>query len=125
MQKNNFGKWLALTALGVAVSVLPPMLAVLAYFPAWVAEGGEHVFSGFTAFLLIVAALPIYRTMKKLLASPSAWVMWLVAFLAFLLLSNIAEEMTVISFVGLISNIAGAIAFKLSKRYKDSDGETA
>ena len=123
MQKNNFGKWLALTALGAAVSVLPPMLAVLAYFPAWVAEGGEAVLSGFTAFLLIIAALPIFRTMKKLLASPSAWVMWLIAFLVFLLLSNIASEMTVISFVGLIANVIGAIIFRLAKRYKDRDGE--
>ena len=121
MRNSNLTKRILLTALGAILSVVPPMLAVLAYFPAWVAEGGEHVLSGFTAFLIIIAALPLYRVLKKLLASPSAWVMWMIAFVIFLLLSNIAEEMTVISFVGLISNIAGALIFKLRGKYKDDE----
>lgn len=102
--------------LGVTVSVLPAAVAALCYFPIWVAKGGEVVVSGFTAFLLAIAALPLYKLLKKLLASPSSWVMWTIAFLLFLLLSRVAREMTVISFVGMISNIVAAIIFKIRER---------
>jgi hypothetical protein len=92
------------------------MLAVLSYFPIWVAEGGESVLSGVTALLLILSALPLYRALKHLLRSPSAWVMWLICFLLFLLLSKIADEMTVISFVGLLSNLIAAVIFRAARR---------
>ena len=105
-------KSVLLGTLGIIVSVLPTMIAVLSYFPAWVAEGGESVLSGLTALLLILSALPLYRTLKRLLRSPSAWVMWLICFLAFLLLSRIADEMTLISFVGLVSNLIAALIFR-------------
>ncbi len=112
--KSSRLKPLILHALGTVISVVPTVVAVLSYFPLWAAEGGESVLSGFTALLLILSALPIYRALKHLLRSPSAWVMWLVCFLVFLLLSRIADEMTVISFVGLISNLIGALLFRLA-----------
>ena len=105
-----------LGALGITLSVLPTVLAILCYFPVWVAEGGETVLSGFTATLLAVAVFPLYRLLKKLLESPSTWVMWLIAFILFYLLSHIADEMTVISFVGTVSNILGAVVFRIRRR---------
>ncbi len=100
-------------AVGTAVSVIPTALAVISYFPMWVAEGGESILSGFTALLLILTAVPLFRLIRRLLHSPSAWMMWLVAFLLFFLLSRIADEMTVISFVGLVSNIVGALIYRI------------
>ena len=47
--------------------------------------------------------------------------MWLIAFILFLSLSRIADEMTVISFVGLISNLIGSLIFKLARRYGKED----
>jgi hypothetical protein len=47
--------------------------------------------------------------------------LWLALFVIFLLLSKIAEEMTVISFVGFIGNSFGAIVFKLSEKYKPKE----
>ncbi len=118
MTTDKLIKRLLLRTGGVAVSVLPPLIAILCYFPIWVAEGGESVLSGFTALLIILAAMPLYRLLRRALASPSVWCMWLIAFILFLLLSRIADEMTVISFVGLISNLAGALLFRLAKRYE-------
>lgn len=103
-------------AIATAVSVVPTGVAVLSYFPIWVAEGGESVLSGFTALLLILTAIPLYRVIRGLLRSPSAWVMWLVCFILFLTLSRIADEMTVISFVGLVSNVLGALIYRREEK---------
>ncbi len=117
--KAKLYKAIILRALGIAVSVLPPALAALSYFPIWCASGGEYVVSGFVAFLLLLCSLPIFNIVKKVLKSPSVWVMWLIAFIAFFSLSKIADEMVIISFVGFVSNLVGAILFKLAR----SEGE--
>ena len=50
------------------------------------------------------------------LQSFSSYVMWLLLFLLFLGLSRIADQMTVISFVGFISNLIGSFFFAAAKR---------
>lgn len=112
--KEKLYKSIILRALGVLVSVLPPALAVISYFPVWCAAGGEYVVSGFVLLLLLLSAMPLFNLIKRLLASPAVWVMWLVAFIVFFSLSRIAEEMVIISFVGFVSNVIGAILFKLA-----------
>ena len=72
--------------------------------------------SGGTALLLVVAAMPIYNILRAKLRSPSIWSIWLAAFSAFFFLSRIANEMTVICFVGFVSNLLGSIIFGLAKR---------
>lgn len=120
--KANLYKGIILRALGVAVSVLPPAIAALSYFPIWCAAGGEYVVSGFVALLLLLCALPLFNVIKKVLKSPSVWVMWLIAFIAFFSLSKIADEMVIISFVGFVSNVVGAVLFRLAgSKEKNSD----
>ncbi len=75
--------------------------------------GGEAVISGATVLLLAIAFVPVFNLIKKALKSPSAYTLWLISFILFFLLSRIANEMTVISFVGLVGNIVGAIFLKL------------
>ena len=50
----------------------------------------------------------------RILKSPAVYTLWLIAFIAFSSLSRIADEMTVISFFGFISNAAGAVLFRLA-----------
>ena len=116
-------KRIIFTTLGVIFSVVPAVIAVLSYFPAWCREGGEYVLSGFTTLLLLLAMIPLYKLLRKVLKSPSAWLMWLVAFVAFYLVSNIAEEMVVITFVGFVSNVVGAIFFRIAKVGGVEDGK--
>jgi hypothetical protein len=59
--------------------------------------------------------VPIFRAIKRALASPSAPLLWLVIFLLFLSLSRIADDITVIAFVGFVSNLCGALFFRLAK----------
>ena len=115
---NNFTKTVVLKFSGMLLCILPVTASVLCYFPIWIAEGGEKIISGITVLLFALAMIPMYRGIKRLLSSPASYTLWFIAFILFFLLSHIADEMTVISFVGFIGNGMGAILFKLSERYE-------
>lgn len=105
----------ALRLIGLALSVIPPAVATLMYFPLWREKGAVSVVSGFAVLLLILAAVPAIRYIKERFKTPSAHVMWLLLFIIFLSLSKIADEMTVISFVGFLSNLTASFFFRLGR----------
>ena len=110
---NNVSmKKTVLNLVGVAVSTLPVAVCILLYFPLWRERGVIPTLSGFTLLLLVLAAVPLINVIKKALKTPSAPLMWFLIFIAFLALSSIADEMTVVAFVGFISNLIGAIFFR-------------
>ena len=111
-------KYMLLSALAVAVSVIPVAAATFSYFSVWCERGSKAVLSGTALILLLLASAPIFKLIKKALASPSVPLLWLAVFAIFFALRNIADEITVISFVGFISNSAGALIFKLAQRYR-------
>lgn len=117
--KSEFNptKRLLFNALGIVISVLPVTVSIFSYFPLWISRGGASILSGISLFLICLAIVPIFKYLKHIMRSPSAPVMWLITFVVFLLLSKIADEMTVISFVGFTTNLIGAFFFKLARRY--------
>lgn len=116
MQINK--KWimsLLLRTVSIALCVIPVTVSILCYFPVWRAEGGEVLLSGVTMLLLALASLPLYKLLANKLRSPAAYTVWLIAFLIFLSLSKIADEMVVISFTGFVGNALGAIIYRLAE----------
>ncbi len=112
-------------SLGLIFSVAPPLSAILLYFPIWTDRGGGAVLSGFTLLLLLLAFTPLFKMAKSMLRSPSAYAMWFIVFLLFFMLSKIADEMTVISFVGFIGNLIGSFFFKAANRKENKEKDTA
>ena len=112
----NDKRRLVFSFLGLLISVVPTMLAVLSYFPVWQERGGGAMLSGFTLCLFLISALPAIRLFKRIFESPSAPLLWFIAFLLFSALSRIAREMTVISFVGFTSNLIGAYFFTMARK---------
>lgn len=102
--------------LGFILCILPPAVCVINYFPLWREVGYESCIAGGVALLLALCALPLYKLIAERLKSPSAYLVWLVLFLLFFGMSRIAEQMTVICFVGFVSNLLGAVCFFLAKR---------
>ena len=113
----NPTKRLLFNALGMGISILPVAVSIFSYFPLWMRRGNASVLSGVSLFLICLAAVPLFKYLKQIMHSPSAPVMWFIVFVIFLLLSRIADEMTVISFVGFTTNLIGAFFFKLARRY--------
>jgi chromate transport protein ChrA len=116
--KTNTFVYLALHIAGFSLCILPPAICTLRYFPLWEASGFESCIAGGTALLMVLCAIPIWKLLKKALASYSSYLIWLLLFLIFLALSNIATQMTVISLVGFIGNLLGAVCFHIAKRIK-------
>ena len=106
-------KKIFLFVIGLAICTLPVLIAALSYFPTWRERGDGSVISGILLLIVILAAAPIFKALKMLFRSPAAYLMWLVAFAIFFSLERIAHEMTVISLVGFISNLCGALIFRL------------
>ena len=107
-----------LSLLGVLFCTVPPISATLLYFPLWKARSGLAAISGFALLLILLSLMPLIKVIKRVFRSPSVQVMWFFAFLLFLLLSKIADEVTVISFTGFIGNLIGAVLFNLAKQRK-------
>ena len=92
-----------LQVLGFLFCILPPAICTMLYFPLWNECEG------------------LIKYFKQAIASVSSYVIWLAIFIAFLLLSKIADEMTVISFFGFTGNLVGAICFAIVKARRRRD----
>ena len=113
---NGTFKTNILRIIGLIFCTVPPVAATLLYFPIWKERGGAAALSGFTMLLILLSLLPLLKTLRGIFRSPSAHTVWFFLFLIFLLLSKIADEVTVISFTGFIGNLIGAAFFNLAKR---------
>jgi hypothetical protein len=114
--KTNVFVSFCLHILGFLLCILPPAICTLNYFPVWREVGYESCIAGGVALLLALCAIPLYKLIAEKLKNPSSYLMWLVLFLLFFGMSRIADQMTVISFVGFISNLMGAVCFYIAKK---------
>ena len=105
-----------LSASGVLISVIPPIVCAASFIPIWRERGSGAILSGLVLFIALISAMPLIKLLKRALASPSVPLVWLVIFIIFYALDSIAGEVTVIAFVGLISNTVGAILYKLGMK---------
>ena len=106
---------ICLHILGISLCTLPPAICTLCYFPLWT-ESSEKTVAGGALILLLLSAYPILKLIRKRLASAASYVIWLVIFVVFFLLSRIADEMTVVSFYGFVGNLLGAVCFALARK---------
>ena len=101
-----------------------PLIATFTQFPVWVERSAEATVSGMFLMFAILCSIPLFKSFKGLLKSPSAPLMWGIVFAALVSLRNIVDEMIVISFVGLISNGIGWGLYKVGdncdKKNKDA-----
>ena len=123
LSRNNLAKRLFFNSLGLGICIIPVVVAILSYFPLWLAREDASVLSGLAVLLITAALVPMYKYLGSILRSPSASLMWFAVFIVFLFLSKIANEMTVISFVGFTTNLIGSLFFKFAKRYDKEEEE--
>lgn len=100
--------------LGYLFSVLPPLVATLICFPSLYERGdGARAVSLAGLTLLFLSLLPFWRRLKRLLHSPSAPMLWGIVFTLFYLARLVADEVVLISAIGLVGSVVGAILFRL------------
>ena len=121
--KNNRKTAFILRFIALFFCTGPVVSSILLYFPLWKEKGAGAIISGFSLILILLALLPFGKMLKRLLRSPSVYLLWLITFVIFFLLSRIADQMTVISFVGFVGNFIGSILFKLARRISEKPVE--
>ena len=102
--------------LGFAFSVLPPLIATIDQFPLMTTAGRHSVLA---ILAIVLCCAPFFKQLKELLASPSAWMLWLSLFIVCTVLRSLIAEFYVISLLGTIGSVIGAFFFKLSKGVKE------
>ena len=102
--------------IGSLLSVVPPAITTLSYFPLWVEAGASQTVSGLCALMLVVCATPLLRILMRQLRTPSLPLFWTIAYLLFKCLASVICELCVIAFIGALSNTAGAVFFHLAKK---------
>jgi hypothetical protein len=104
--------------LALLIAIVPATACTLSYFPLWAESSGARI-NGAAALLLVIAFMPLCKLLYRALRSPSVTLVWFILFLLFFLLSRIADEMTVISFVGFASNLLSSVLFRIARRRGD------
>lgn len=112
-------KSLLLRVGGYLLCVVPPALAILERFPLFAREGGRPLVSGIALLLLLLAALPLRRGLKRalsrFLSSPSAHGIWAAVWLFTALFARIAADICDIALIGTLSSLLGAVLFRLAE----------
>lgn len=101
-----------------ALCVGAPLGATIAQFPVWVATSDKATMSGLFLVMALICCLPFVNQLKAYFKSPAIWVVWTVLLVLFIALRNIIDQMVVVCAVGLISNGAGSMLYKLGDYIK-------
>ena len=107
--------------IGLCLSVIPPAVTALCYFPLWFSSRGS-AFSVLSVLLLALCLLPFRRAIRDYMKSPSAWQMWFVLWVGLTLFARICNGLRVVACVGSLSGLVGEVFFYLSRRASEGTG---
>lgn len=110
-----------LNLLGIIFCTVPVFMSIILYFPIWARADSGRFISGFCILLLSLAAIPVYRYLRQRLSDIPAYTLWLIILFICLVAARIIDELTVISFVGFLGNLIGALIFRISARLFDEN----
>ena len=109
---TNKTKGKVIKASAVGLDVVPVAIATLCQFPIWIQRDSRSTVSGLFVLMMCLAYVQFYKQLKQLFKSPSAWLMWTIAFVVMIVLRNIIDEMLPVCFVGLVCNTCGEFLYK-------------
>ena len=115
-------KYFLIHAVGLLVCVVPPIIATLEYFPLWFSQT-ETAVSVLSAMVIAVCCLPFFKQIKAYFnGSPASWAFFAVMWLVTMSLNKLIDGVETISFIGMLSNLAGGFIFRVEKHIKAREG---
>lgn len=94
---------------GLAVSIAAPLVAAATQFPVWTENVEPTQISGMFVFVAILCMIPLFNHFRIALRSPSSAMLWTIMFVVTWALSKIIDQIVIVSLVGAVSNIIGAV----------------
>lgn len=106
-----------LKVFALAMCTIPPALATIYYFPIWYEESRfEIVIPGVAVMCFCLCSIPLLRWVAKKIKSPSVWMAWTVMAVLLVVMEKIISQLTIICEIGALSNIIGALLWKIAER---------
>jgi hypothetical protein len=72
--------------------------------------------SACASFLLAVCFVPLFKYLRHVMSSPSAWVLWGLLFIAAAAIRAFIDEFYMISMIGFVSSAIGAVFFLIARK---------
>lgn len=115
---KKWSKSALLTVLGMVLCTVPAMVGVLQYFPLWM-DSKEKSICFFTVVLLLISCIPLWKYLREMLKSPSAWQLYLIIGGLFYVIDSIAGDVAKIFLFATPFSVVGAFLFRLAKKVKE------
>ena len=113
MSRRTKGKITKAAALTLDVGA--PLIATLTQFPVWVERSAGSTVSGIFLVFALICSVPAFKSIKNLLKTPSAYLLWGILLCLLVALRSIVDEMIIICAVGFAANVAGAALYKVGE----------
>lgn len=107
---------------GLAVSIAAPLVAAATQFPVWTENVEPTQISGMFVFVAILCMIPLFNHFKIALRSPSSAMLWTIMFVVTWALSKIIAQIVIVSLVGAVSNIIGAVMCGIGNHLRRAGG---
>ena len=102
-------------AAALTLDVGAPLIATLTQFPVWVERSAGSTVSGIFLVFALICSVPAFKSIKNLLKTPSAYLLWGILLCLLFALRSIVDEMIIICAVGFAANVAGAALYKVGE----------
>lgn len=112
---KNRTKGAIIKGAAITLDVVAPLVATLSQFPLWIEKSADATMSGLCLIFILISCLPFIKQIREFFKSPSSWMIFTILFVFFVVMRNIIDQMLVVSFVGMIANIAGAGIYALGR----------
>ena len=119
MKKSAKRLLIKTSALGLDVGA--PLIATALQFPAMVERSAESTVSGMFVMFALISAIPMFKFFGGKMKTPSVPIIWAVCCGALIALRSIIDEMIIICAVGTVSNVVGAVMYKVGDSLTDEE----
>ena len=103
---------------GIAVSVLAPLITAMTQFPVWTEKVPKSQLGSMFVFTALLSCIPFLKHIKMQLKTPSAVTVWALLFVMCYVMNKIIAQLYVIALVGMIANVVGAILCAVGNRLR-------
>ena len=112
---KNKTKGAIIKGAALTLDVGAPLVATLTQFPLWIEKSADATMSGLCLVFVMLSCLPFIKQIREYFKSPSSWMIFTILFFVFIMLRNIIDQMLVVTFIGMVANIAGAGIYALGR----------
>ena len=126
MKLSNKIKYELWDVLARIVSVIPPLITTVHFFPEWVKKSAGATWSGMIIIVALIIMIPLWKKLfawakEFTLTNASMPIFWLIITGFCYLMQYIADKMICIGIAGLVGSLLSALICIRRNKYQEKD----